>query len=253
MLFRSPEALGLGFFRAAFAFTLAEVLITLGIIGVVAAIIMPSLIQNYQKKITAAKLKKSYSTISNAFRLAEAKHGNIFEWSEWDDAESIIHKYLVPELSGTKEFGKSKNGYFSMCYNQGDAGHGFETELPRQYNWMDGIQISTPFYSNITASVRLADGSCIGINPALNGLNSNYWYFVAIDINGPKEPNIAGKDLFLFSINKKGFIEPRGNTLSYDELSSKSKNGSCNKESFTGGGFCAAKIIRDNWEIKYDW
>ena len=48
------------------AFTLAEVLITLGIIGVVAAMTMPSVITNYQKKQTAAQLKKAYSIVSQA-------------------------------------------------------------------------------------------------------------------------------------------------------------------------------------------
>ena len=46
-------------------FTLAEVLITLGIIGVVAAMTMPTLMTNYQKKSTATQLKKTYATISN--------------------------------------------------------------------------------------------------------------------------------------------------------------------------------------------
>ena len=49
------------------AFTLAEVLITLGIIGVVAAMTMPSLIQNYQEKATVTKLKKCYSLVSQAY------------------------------------------------------------------------------------------------------------------------------------------------------------------------------------------
>ena len=49
------------------AFTLAEVLITLGIIGVVAALTLPSLIQNYQKQVWVNQLKKSYSTISQGF------------------------------------------------------------------------------------------------------------------------------------------------------------------------------------------
>lgn len=47
-------------------FTLAEVLITLGIIGVVAALTIPSLIGNYKKKVTATKLKQTYSILSNA-------------------------------------------------------------------------------------------------------------------------------------------------------------------------------------------
>lgn len=48
------------------AFTLAEVLVTLGIIGVVAAITMPTLIDNHQKKVAATRLEKFYSMMSQA-------------------------------------------------------------------------------------------------------------------------------------------------------------------------------------------
>lgn len=49
------------------AFTLSETLITLGIIGVVAALTMPAVITNYQKKQTSAQLKKAYSTFAQAW------------------------------------------------------------------------------------------------------------------------------------------------------------------------------------------
>ena len=54
------------------AFSLSEVLIALAIIGVVAAITMPMLIKNYQKKVFVAKLQKTYSELNNAYKLAQA-------------------------------------------------------------------------------------------------------------------------------------------------------------------------------------
>ena len=65
------------------AFTLAEVLITLGIIGVVAAMTLPTLINNYNKAVAVAKLQKAYSAMNQAFKMAEVKYVNINEWSEW--------------------------------------------------------------------------------------------------------------------------------------------------------------------------
>ena len=62
-------------------FTLAEVLITLGIIGVVAALTMPMLIGNYQKKVTAEKLKKLYLNYENALQLTETEEG--LSRTEW--------------------------------------------------------------------------------------------------------------------------------------------------------------------------
>ena len=61
-------------------FTLAEVLITLGIIGIVAAMTMPSLIQKYREKEYTTKLKKFYAVMENAGRLVEEEYGTIDSW-----------------------------------------------------------------------------------------------------------------------------------------------------------------------------
>lgn len=63
------------------AFTLAEVLITLGIIGVVAALTLPSLIENHQKKVVATKLEKFYSVMNQALQAEEAENGDRSNWA----------------------------------------------------------------------------------------------------------------------------------------------------------------------------
>ena len=64
------------------AFTLAEVLITLGIIGIVAAMTLPTLIQKNNNMVVATRLKKFYSVFNQAIDLAEVKHGDIKYWFE---------------------------------------------------------------------------------------------------------------------------------------------------------------------------
>lgn len=59
------------------AFTLSEVLITLGIIGIVAAMTLPALTAKYKKIVTATQLKKSYTTILQAFTMAQKDYGGI--------------------------------------------------------------------------------------------------------------------------------------------------------------------------------
>ena len=78
------------------AFTLAEVLITLGIIGVVAAMTMPSLIQNYQEKATVTKLKKCYSLVSQAYVSILNDEGGSDTLQAGDDLEMMekFGKYL---------------------------------------------------------------------------------------------------------------------------------------------------------------
>lgn len=62
------------------AFTLAEILITLGIIGVVAALTMPSLIQNYRKHVVETRLAKVYSVMNQAIKMTSAEYGEPTVW-----------------------------------------------------------------------------------------------------------------------------------------------------------------------------
>ena len=75
------------------AFTLAEVLITLGIIGIVAAMTLPALVGKYQKKVTVERLKKVYTVLSQAVLMSVKDHEAIEYWNfELSPQElSLIH------------------------------------------------------------------------------------------------------------------------------------------------------------------
>ncbi len=64
------------------AFTLAEVLITLGIIGIVAAMTMPMLIAKHRKSVVETRLKKIYSSMNQAINLSETVNGDKITWTE---------------------------------------------------------------------------------------------------------------------------------------------------------------------------
>ena len=64
------------------AFTLAEVLITLGIIGVVAAMTLPSVISSYKQKEAISRLKKFYSTMQQAIMLSEIDNAEVMYWNK---------------------------------------------------------------------------------------------------------------------------------------------------------------------------
>ncbi len=77
------------------AFTLAEVLITLGIIGFVAALTMPTLIQNYKKNVLSTRIRKFASTFQQAVRMAEAEHGDSSQWHNDNiNSDSTGEEYL---------------------------------------------------------------------------------------------------------------------------------------------------------------
>ena len=79
------------------AFTLAEVLITLGIIGVVAAMTMPALIANYNNHITEVRLKKFYSIFNQAIQQSVAENGDTSTWDYWFNGEYDNEKNETPE------------------------------------------------------------------------------------------------------------------------------------------------------------
>ena len=77
-----------------FGFTLAEVLITLGIIGVVAAMTIPTLIQKHQKQTILTQLKKAYSELGQAIQLAEVENESREYWDFSLSGEQFFKTYL---------------------------------------------------------------------------------------------------------------------------------------------------------------
>ena len=82
------------------AFTLAEVLITIGVIGIVAALTMPSLIQNHQKKVVAVRLEKFYSMFNQALFMSVVENGDMSSWTfpvnyyDWEGSCTFFNTYL---------------------------------------------------------------------------------------------------------------------------------------------------------------
>ena len=90
------------------SFTLAEVLITLGIIGIVAALTLPGLIQRHRKTVIETELKKSYSLLNQLLQRSEADNGSAIHW-EWPGTttdttipNAFFNKYFAPYLKITK-------------------------------------------------------------------------------------------------------------------------------------------------------
>ena len=109
------------------AFTLAEVLITLGIIGVVAALTMPSLIANHTRSVVEARLEKFYSSINQAIRMAELDYGPRETWFEDNNdpalQEAWIKKYIVPYMNVVKTdtIRMGSENYFTVYFSDGSA------------------------------------------------------------------------------------------------------------------------------------
>ena len=80
-----------------YAFTLAEVLITIGVIGVVAAMVMPGIVENVQERILIVKLKQTYSILSNGLKRMTAENGTIDTWGATAEAREAKLRELMPK------------------------------------------------------------------------------------------------------------------------------------------------------------
>ena len=206
------------------AFTLAEVLITLGIIGVVAAMTMPSLIQNYQEKATVTKLKKCYSLVSQAYVSILNDEGGSDTLQAGDDLEMMekFGKYLKYQ----KTCGRNKGCFPNVTYKS-VTGNGYS-------KWEDD--------TTDRSRAILTDGTLIMFNKsAMWGRNEgNYLYAqIYVDINGFKGPNQLGRDFFYFYINPEKIV-PAGAKA----LEEKNEGQKFTKNCIQQNGYaCAAWVI----------
>ena len=213
------------------AFTLAEVLITLGIIGVVAAMTMPSLIQNARNRELESGLKKGVSVIGQALNMYQAENG-------------------VPITSdiGGHELKPVLMKYFNVIR---DCGLGFDDADSACVSYMNNANTYKNFTGTVNFDVNmfddgqfvLNDGSLILLNNTNSGTDLNT--YISIDVNGyNKRPNRLGQDLFMFQLDNDGRLIPMGaeGTAFYDEndtYCSKTSNNSNN------GAGCTYKALSD--------
>ena len=205
------------------AFTLAEVLITLGIIGVVAALTIPSLIVKYQDKVLINQTKKAFSVFQNGLALASQDNGtpgdNSLTFPKDQTSNTVI-----------KNFSKYFNGA-RVCVNRGQNGcsqYYYETLYGTPSYNNNGEAVSDVFSAPI---LILSDGVIFEIssnrtgceNTRYTGVSTNnageikynadgtpqtYDYYSAIcanitmDVNGVKGPNQYGRDVYLFWVYK---------------------------------------------------
>ncbi len=216
------------------AFTLAEVLITLGIIGVVAAMTMPALIANYQRKALETSFKKSYSVISQAMQRLINEEGyipkaeNITGYAE----TFLLRKYFISAIdcfnksSGSSESCVSSEK-FSSWFDSFYKTYNKKTLASSAHWWFDdGMFVA-------------ADGSFIFFD---NSNTDNL--LIGVDTNGKKAPNLLGHDVFLFELDSE-----TGAVRGYDGNNNRGDKASeyCDRNATSGlnGLSCAFEALKN--------
>lgn len=174
------------------AMTLAEALITLGIIGVVAAYTIPVLMNNIQDQQFKQMWKKEYSVISQAYERVK------------DDEGGDLSGYFIPEDHNAPAQIITKMGqyllYIKSCnipyisdysYVCGTGGGVPTVDLYKLYKTLSGGYVYN--YNLISGQYILKDGT----NLYFRSYNDRGSLIIYIDVNGYiKKPNTLGKDLF---------------------------------------------------------
>lgn len=188
------------------AFTLAEVLITLGIIGIVAEMTIPTLMQNVTQMATIASAKKAFTTFSQAYNLAVNDNGTPDTWnmvaaSSSTGSENAL-KVLQPYFKVSNFCGTSVAGCFPYVWYS--ARNGSNERFGDVGSSWAGMQLQ----DGTSIHLLVRDINCaysIGTSLALKNVCAD----LGIDINGYKGPNAFGQDYFRFWISKYGII-PKG-------------------------------------------
>ena len=243
-------------------FTLAETMVVLVIFGIVSAIIIPSIYQNYQKQNTIIKLKKAYSVLntvttnfmsntgcinmdvscSKIFDIYNSASGNA------NNKEDAINQFFI-EKSGLK---------IVKTYNNSSI-------APKR--------LSSDVYDNVFA-VRVVSFTADGIGYSFNKITHSTkdgQYKDAIGVAVFTEPKkiysgskelVNGRNIFKFMIYDNFQVQPLVNGWYNRPLSQYLASGKtsdiykyCNPEEPDGiiysGDNCAARIVYEGWKINY--
>ena len=225
------------------AFTLAEVLITLTIIGVIAALTIPNLMQSYRKHQVEVGIKEAYSILSNAIKMSVAEGGDLVaSKTTYYSNVPYVENRLLPYLKVGKICGLA-NGYVTKVLNTGcflkhDSKYWYWKYLNGKNSTTNdtGIYTSNNFYTFI-----LQNGMHVGVFP----WNSSNHIVYVVDINGEKGPAIVGNDLFFFSVDSNDWTKLNIGYV-HDNFSVQ-LNDNCK---LTGlGTTCAYTIFKNGWKI----
>lgn len=201
------------------AFTLAEVLITLGIIGVVAALTIPSLISRYRGKVAVSRLQKFYSTMQQALTKSELDNGQMSDWT------------------------------YATLYSQEENTTFFETYLKK---YLSVLKYENGYYVNIPiqgVAVYLSDGTAFVLDEK--------WIAFFPDAKKMEDSGrkaINGKDAFVFNLDSDKKIVPFGIGPTRAYLLTSTSNQSCNMNVPNNVRWgCADLIMSDGWKIADDY
>ena len=214
------------------AFTLAELLITMGIIGVVAALTIPTLMSSHQKKVYVTQLQRVYNQISNAANQLMA-----------DDKVDDLTYSILSYDAGPEQFLKN---YFKVATDCGEE-NANNLCYASSYKSLDGSRTEKAGVNGYCVS--LETGASICIERMYNEYQDEKHNYsnILVDVNGKTGPNVGGRDLFAFRLYSDGKISD----FYMSEDDSRCLDRANNYISAMYGSGCFDKVVADGWKMDY--
>lgn len=244
------------------AFTLAEVLVTLGIIGVVAALTLPILTNKHQNSVALAGIKVAYAKINDGFLFMRSDEN-------LDDLRSLsVFRNMTPETfqdeSVQANLDEQMKKYFNIVksYKAGETCSECPVYVKMNGELADGGQYDYA-WRGFSSDGMIYFMHLSGPQEAANKgkIQSIVTYFF-VDINGTKLPNKWGKDMFQYALAQNGMLysawgkelsEAMPESQTYWGENSSGCGSPANKDVSSSSGYaCTARIIEKSWKIDYD-
>lgn len=237
-------------------FTLAEVLITLAIIGVVATLAVPALNNSIQKNKVGPSLRKFISVMENANQrlLGDSDVITISslldvndDWEKTpDEYYQKISKYLLGVVRDYHIYMKNDHSF----YDYNGSGYPGLYDPPNAFQMQDGSEFK--YYVRPRPAVH-------------NGSYKGYIAEIQYDINGfETKPNRDGKDMFHFYMDDNGTLVPFGGSTFLGAYTDRANAESaepewrggedpCNDQKVANGMNCAGSVADNNWKVIYKY
>ncbi len=224
--------------KVKFGFTLAEVLITLGIIGIVAAMTIPTLLAKLHNRHTESMLKEDYSILQQMMTSAndDGAMSSLVKYNDMDEMKTWFQTYFLPYIKVA-----------NVCYDEQGCWN-------NDAKYLDGGKLSSYITGCglYTISFQLFNGSYVCMDDFsknslwnLFGVNTNESgsMIFFIDTNGDKKPNILGKDIFILVFKPEtGKFVPAGSDKTEEEVER-----NCSKSG--DGRWCLTLVKNRGWKV----
>lgn len=227
------------------AFTLAEVLITLGVIGIVASMTLPAIIQNVQDLTYKSRWKKAYSDFARA-ALQMSNDYEVETFKEIVELEAPNYEETPNRVTNTVT--NIINKYFKLitysandstawkCWNErsgGIIGNEGSSIAGINYKYLNGVDAGYWVFGYHPTACFVTADYVFGVDT-----NTSVYGRFSIDVNGSKRPNVIGRDVFVVNINNLRKPIAGGGNGFFD-----SEDYECRKDAAKGGPACSLEYL----------